>query len=176
MQLDRPVRQALQAVIQPKKYNKGDYLLRAGEVCRYSYFIEKGLARKFYLKDGVEITTDFSFPDDILVSFRSYTLQQPGREYIQVLADSTVQQTDYLAFQRLKWTHKKLLEIDLLLTEYYAMWLEERLYNLQFHTAAERYGQLLDTQPHLVQQVPLSYIASYLGITLETLSRIRAKK
>ena len=62
-----------------------------------------------------------------------------------------------------------------MMTEYYAMWLEERL--LQFHTldARERYLQLVKEQPHFVQKVQLTHIASYLGVSLETLSRIRAK-
>jgi hypothetical protein len=62
-----------------------------------------------------------------------------------------------------------------MMTEYYALWLEERLF--QFHTldATERYKLLLEKQPHFVQQIPLTYLASYLGVSLETLSRIRAK-
>jgi hypothetical protein len=61
------------------------------------------------------------------------------------------------------------------MTEYYALWLEHRLF--QFHTmdATERYALLLKDQPHFVQQIPLTYLASYLGVSLETLSRIRAK-
>jgi hypothetical protein len=83
--------------------------------------------------------------------------------------------TNYQAFQKIKKQHTSLLELDLMLTEYYAMWLEERLF--QFHSldATQRYQLLLSEQPHFIQQIPLTYLASYLGISLETLSRIRAK-
>jgi CRP-like cAMP-binding protein len=168
--------EALSTISIDKVFKKGDYLLREGDVCKKSCWIEKGIARKYYLNDGKEITTELYFDNDIAIAFDSYCLQKPGREFIQALTDMSVSQTDYVAFQKAKQTFFALEKLDLMMTEYYAMWLEERLF--QFHTmdAKSRYKNIIDQHPHIIQHIPLTFIASYLGISLETLSRIRAKK
>lgn len=173
--LDTDTRAALEEISKVKIYRKGAFLLQQGEVCRHSFTINEGVLRKFYLHDGKEITTEFFFKDDIAISLDSYSLQKPGKEFIQALAETTVSQTEYSAFQKAKLKFPKLAELDLLLTEYYAMWLEKRLF--EFHTldASQRYLRLLKEQSHILQNIPLTYIASYLGISLETLSRIRAR-
>lgn len=173
--LDPDSRQALDRITTHKTFQKGDYLLRQDEICRYSFWIEEGIARKFYRTADKEITTEFYFADDLAISFKSYTLQQPSQEVIQALDKTIASLTDYHAFKALKDHHPNLMVLDLMLTEYYAMWLEERLF--QFHTldATSRYNHLLTAQPHFVQRIQLTYLASYLGVSLETLSRIRAK-
>lgn len=174
-QLDLDTVTTLKNISASKSFKKGDFILRQGEVCKKSFLLEKGIARKYYLHDGKEITTELFFENDLAVSFQSYCLQKPSGEFIQALTDSTVYQTDFLAFQSAKQKFPKLVELDLMMTEYYAMWLEERLF--QFHTlnATNRYRKLIDEHPHIIQNIPLTYIASYLGISLETLSRVRAK-
>lgn len=156
-------------------FAKGDFLLKQDDVCRKSYWIIRGIARKYYLHDGKDITTELYFEDDLAISFESYTLQKPSKEYIQALTDISVAVTDYTLFQKMKQQFPKLTELDLMLTEYYAIWLEERLFEFHTLSASERYLNLFEKQPKIVQFVPLTYIASYLGISLETLSRIRAK-
>jgi CRP-like cAMP-binding protein len=173
--LDAASLEALQQISFDKKYKKGEMLLRANEVCRNSFQLTSGIARKYYLAEAREITTELYFTDDLAVAFDSYTLQQPGRECIEALTDLTVSVIPYQPFQDAKKQFPKLLALDLLLTEYYAMWVEHRLFQLHTLSATERYLDLLDKSPHIVQQVPLTIIASYLGISLETLSRIRAK-
>ncbi|KOY87687.1 Crp/Fnr family transcriptional regulator [bacterium 336/3] len=156
-------------------FTKGDFLLKEDDVCRKSYWVIRGIARKYYLHDGKDITTELYFEDDLAISFESYTLQKPSKEYIQALTDISVAVTDYTLFQKMKQQFPKLTELDLMLTEYYAIWLEERLFEFHTLSASERYLNLFEKQPKIVQFVPLTYIASYLGISLETLSRIRAK-
>jgi CRP-like cAMP-binding protein len=170
------VQQVLQDAVVVKQYAKGDFLLRGGEVCRASFQLTKGVARKYYLHEGKEVTTDFFFADDLAVSLQSYALQQPSEEFIQAVADTTVTSLSFEAFQGLKSKYPVLLQLDLLLTETYGLWLEQRL--REFHTlsATQRYEKLLQEQPHWVQHIPLTYLASYLGISLETLSRIRARR
>jgi CRP-like cAMP-binding protein len=173
--LDSKTLKMLESISITKTYKKGDYLLQQDQICKNSYFIEKGIARKFYLNDGKEITTELYFDNDMAVSFDSYCLQKPSREYIQAITDITVSQTDYVAFQNAKNDFSKLVELDLMMNEYNIMWLEERLF--EFHTmdATTRYLKILKEHSHIIQNIPLTYIASYLGISLETLSRIRAK-
>ncbi len=173
--LDTATLAALENVTVEKQFRKGDYLLQQDEICRYSFLIIKGVARKFYLQNGKEITTELFFTEDLAVSFRSYTLQNPSHEFIQALENITVTVTDYTAFQKAKNAFPKLVTLDLMMTEYYTMWLEERLFEFHSLDATQRYLKLLNEHPHILQSVQLTHIASYLGISLETLSRIRAK-
>lgn len=173
--LDNETLTALQSISSDKKYKKGDLLLRQNEICGKSYLLIKGIARKYYLNDIKEITTELYFENDLAVSFDSYTLQQPSREFIEALTDVTVSITHYQAFQDAKASYPKLLTLDLMLAEYYGMWVENRLFQFHTMTATERYLEILNKSPHIVQTIPLTIIASYLGISLETLSRIRAK-
>jgi CRP-like cAMP-binding protein len=175
--LDAEIQTAIEQITTLKTFRKQEFLLRQDEVCRESFLMVEGVARKFCLtEDGREITTELYFADDLAVSFQSYTLQSPSLEFIQTLTATSVTTLDYQSFQRLKKNFPPLLELDLMMTEYYAMWLEERL--LEFHTldATARYRKLVREHPHLVKNIQLTHIASYLGISLETLSRIRAKK
>lgn len=173
--LDSGASKALEAIAVQKQYKKGDMLLRQGDVCGKSFLVIKGIARKYYLSDGKEITTELYFEDDLAVSFDSYTLQQPSKEFIEALTDVTVSITSYHAFQQAKKQFPLLVNLDLMLTEYYGMWVENRLFQFHTMTATERYVDILRKSPHIVQNIPLTIIASYLGISLETLSRIRAK-
>jgi CRP-like cAMP-binding protein len=173
--LDDETLLSLEAVSKSKVFSKGDYLLKADSVCSKSYWVESGILRKFYLYNDREITTEFYFKDDLATSFDSYTLQKPSREYIQALTDTIVKVTDYTDFQHIKKIHPKLQELDFLMTEYYALWLEEKVFELHTQNATQRYQTLLTKSPHIIQQVQLTQIASYLNVSLETLSRIRAK-
>jgi CRP-like cAMP-binding protein len=173
--LDSDTLNALQGISSDKKYKKGELLLRQNEVCGKSFLVLDGIARKYYLNDGKETTTELYFENDLAVSFDSYTLQQPSREFIEAITDVTVSITHYHAFQEAKTRFPKLVNLDLMLAEYYGMWVENRLFQFHTMTATGRYLDILKKSPHIVQTVPLTIIASYLGISLETLSRIRAK-
>jgi CRP-like cAMP-binding protein len=159
-----------------KTYKKGAFLLRENETCKHSFWVEKGIVRKFILLDGKEKTTDLLFENEIAVAFESYVLQKPGMENMQALTDTIVAQTEYHAFQQAKKIYPELIELDLLLTEYYTLWLEKRHFEWTTLDATGRYKLLLHEQPYVVQQVALTHIASFLGISLETLSRIRARR
>ncbi len=174
--LDIETLNALNQISVEKIFKKGHFLLRQDEVCKNSFWIVKGMARKYYLNDGKEITTELYFDNDIAISFDSYCLQKPSREFIQVLTDTTISQTDFSAFQTAKQQFPKLVILDLMMTEYYAMCLENRLFQFYTMNATSRYVKLLKDHPYIIQNIPLTFIASYLGISLETLSRIRAKK
>lgn len=173
---DKKTENVFNIVSAKKEFKKGDFLLREGETCRQSLYITNGIARKFYRNEDKENTTEFYFPNDLAVSFGSYVFQKPSRENIECLTDVSVSLTNYHAFEEAKQKFPKLIELDLLITELYAVWLEERMFEFQTLNATQRYEKLIQHSPHLIQQIQLTHIASYLGISLETLSRIRAKK
>jgi hypothetical protein len=166
---------SLRKISQAKTFSKGDYLLKADSICSKSYWVKSGIIRKFYVHQDREITTEFYFKGNLATSFDSYTLQKPSREYIQVLSPVVANVTNYADFQHLKSKNPLVQELDFLLTEYYALWLEEKVFELYTQNATQRYETLLKKAPYVIQQVPLTQIASYLNVSLETLSRIRAK-
>jgi CRP-like cAMP-binding protein len=176
LNLEASVQQAMEKASITRSFKKGEYLLREGEICRHSFQITKGIVRKYYLNEGKEFTTDLFFAEDLALSLTSYVCQQPSHEFIQAVEDTKAICTSFEVFQNLKKEHTVLVQLDLLLTEYHALWLEQRLWEFYSLNATQRYEKLLKEQPHFVQQLPLTYLASYLGISLETLSRIRAKK
>ncbi|MCU0447608.1 MAG: Crp/Fnr family transcriptional regulator [Microscillaceae bacterium] len=141
--LDTDTQAGLNHISKSQAYKKGEILLRQGEICKYSFWIEKGIVRKYYLNDGKEITTELLFENDIAVSFQSYTLQKPSNEIIQVIADTTVSKMEYKSFQQAKLEFPKLMQLDLLMTEYYALWLEKRLFEFSTLDATQRYLLLM---------------------------------
>lgn len=173
--LDTETTEVLNRIATEKCYKKGDLLLRQNEVCSKSFLVTDGIARKYYLNEGKEITTELYFKDDLAVSFDSYTLQRPGREFIEALTDIRVSVFPYHEFQEAKARYPKLLVLDLMFVEYYAMCVEDRLFKFHTLSATELYLDILQKSPHMVRSVPLTILASYLGISLETLSRVRAR-
>lgn len=154
---------------------KHEFLLQEGQVCRQLYFLEKGALRGFYNLDGKEVTHWFGFEHDFVTSFHSFITGEAAVENIQLLEGSVLWA---IAKEKLNELLDRFADIERLVRiayEKYYIRLEERFVNAQFRSAAERYGQLLLQQPHIVERVPLGYIASYLGISQETLSRVRGR-
>jgi CRP-like cAMP-binding protein len=152
------------------------HLIREGQRADYVWMVLGGLLRAYYLKDGLEICSSFMQEQHLIVSVNSFYSQQPGYEFIETLEDSVVARIHYHALQALYTAHLELNYIVRVLTERYTMRSEERLFLLRKQTAEDRYLYLLQHDPKLLQRVPLKYIASYLGMNLETLSRIRKKR
>lgn len=173
--LDPETLSRLNDISSERIYPKGSFLLEAGNICRHSFFMLEGTARKYSLHDGKEITTEFYFKDDIAVSFRSYGLQVPSEEFIEAVEDCKVSITDYYQYEALKKKSLQIATLDLIIMEYYALWLEEKLYQQRTMDATERYVSLLNKNTEIIQQMKVGHIASYLGVSFETLSRIRKR-
>lgn len=173
--LDKQTFAQIQKYIEVKTFPKGGYLFRQDEVCKRIYWIKKGICRKYYLHDGKEITTEILFENNFVSSAKSFVLQKPSNEFARAITEVETWSLTKSNFALLKEQHPEIQSLDLKFVELYVIWLEERLF--QFHTqdATTRYSNLLRDHPHYIQQIPLNYIASFLGISLETLSRIRAK-
>jgi cAMP-binding proteins - catabolite gene activator and regulatory subunit of cAMP-dependent protein kinases len=173
--LSEQLKNELEKWSEKKEASKGDLLLEQGKICRYLYFLEKGFARGFYYHDGKDITSWFAFENDIVTSMYSFIRQRPGIENIEILETSQLYCISYVHLQRLYKEYPEFNLIGRLITEKYYIQLESRLFSLQYLPAKERYKKLLEEKPQLLQRASLGHIASYLGISQETLSRIRAK-
>lgn len=175
-QLSEQAQSDLFSLTKQKVYEKGVFLLKEGQVCKKSFALESGIVRKFYVNEGKEITTEFYFKDDIALSFKSYISQMPSTEYLQVLERTVVMVTDYDDVQKLQKTYPELIELELMFMQQYVIWLDERLFHFHTLDAKQKYELLVNKTPHIIQNIPLNYIASYLGVSPETISRIRTNK
>jgi CRP-like cAMP-binding protein len=157
-------------------FKKGEIVVREGQFSKKGYLIVKGCSRAYYLKDGKDISDWFTFENQIMASIVSFFSKEPSPHYVEFIEDSTV----------IEFTKDT---VDLLTNKYHdferfinkvvtetMLGLCERLYTIQFNKAEERYRHLLTIYPKITNRIPLTHIASYLGITLETLSRIRNPK
>ena len=154
---------------------KKTQLLREGQRPDYVWMVLSGMLRAYYIKDGLEICSSFMQEQHLVVSVNGFYSRQPGYEYIETLEDTVLARIHYDALQQLYREHLEFNFIVRVLTERYTMLGEERLFLLRKQTAEERYSHILNHEPELLQRVPLKYIASFLGMNLETLSRIRKK-
>jgi len=139
------------------------------------YFIEKGCVRGYYNLDGKEVTYWFGFEHSFVTSFYSFISRKPAFENIQLIEDCRVLAISYDDLQKLYDKYPEIERLVRIINENYYVRLEERFVAAQFKSAKERYAGLLDFSPHILQRMPLGHIASYLGISQETLSRIRGK-
>jgi CRP-like cAMP-binding protein len=167
--------QTLQQCLKKIVLRKNQLLLNEGQICKHLYFLEKGCVRGFYNVDGKDITQWFGFENDFVTSFRSFITQTPSAEYIHVVEDAVLWALDKEQLNNLLKNFTEIEKLVRIIYEQYYIRLEERYANAHFKTATELYENLLQNEPHILQQMPLGYIASYLGISQETLSRIRAK-
>jgi CRP-like cAMP-binding protein len=158
-----------------KEYKKNEFILKAGKVSNYTSWIVKGLVRSYYIKDIEDITTKFLWDGAPITSVYSYYSRKPGNENIVALEDTTLASLHYYHMQYLYKTYPAFNVIGRVITEQYLYMLEIEVYNLRKQKAEDRYQFIVKHFPHLLQRVPLKYLATYLGINLETLSRIRGK-
>lgn len=154
---------------------KGHVLVQCGDICRNVYYVEKGLARTFYLKDGKEVTERFRTENMFTCSMSGHVTNTPDGRQIELLEPSVIWSLPYAELEKLYDRYHEIERLGRYLITQEMVEMHRRLTELQFIPAQERYNNLLSGNPSLLQRVPLGLISSYLGITQETLSRIRAK-
>lgn len=148
-------------------------LLTQGSICRRLYFVEDGALRGYYYLDDKEITHWFGFENDFVTSFHSFITGKPAVENIQLLEGSILWSIGREELDKLLNEFPDVERLLRIAYEKYYLRLEERYVNSQFTSAKDRYESLLRQAPHIIERVALGQIASYLGISQETLSRIR---
>jgi CRP-like cAMP-binding protein len=160
----------------PKSIKKGKILQKAGDICTNMYFVKKGVLRGFVKDENREITTWITAEGELVSAICSFILQIQTNENIQAIEDCeliTLSKTD---LERLYIKHPSFNITVRKLTEIYYMHAENRAYIVRLKSADQKHQLFLKQFGHLSNRVPVKYIASFLGITLETLSRLRAKK
>jgi CRP/FNR family transcriptional regulator, anaerobic regulatory protein len=173
--IDAEITDALDSSFDIVEVPKRHVLLKEGETCHYLYLVLDGLVRIYHVEEDEEVSSLFVEEKYLFNSPHSFYMQRPGYEYMETLEPTTLARIHYNDLQRLYKTYPELNFIARVITENYFLKTSERLYLLRKKTAEERYRYFIDRYPSLLQRVPLKYIATYLGITMETLSRIRNK-
>ena len=153
---------------------KMDYFVRQGEVCKEVAFILKGSLRSFYISDkGEEVTYCLLFPNNFITAYSSYITGQSTVENMQAITPVEILVISKEDIDALATKSVNLVYFLKTIAEQQYIQLEKRIFQLQNNNALERYENLIKTQPEYVLQIPLQYLASYLGITQRHLSRIR---
>lgn len=154
----------------------GDLLLKDGAVVRKLYFVNEGMFRTYYLHDGREVTSWFYSKDQFLTSWHGFYKQQASYEYIEALEDSTVYAIKYRDYLQLIDDFQQFERFSRLLAEEQLVFIDAFSKGYMLMSAREKYKSLLAIMPDIELRVKLGYIASFLGISQETLSRIRSNK
>jgi CRP-like cAMP-binding protein len=171
--LSPALRAHLESILQFRELKKKELLLDIGQVCRNISFVESGLFRCYYLNGTKQVCSWFMKEGDVITSVGSFYSQQPSYECIEALEPCRIY---YISFEQLQAIYFDFPEFNFtgrVLTEkYYQLW-EQQRYMLKMARVRERYKYLLEHHADLERRVPRGYLASYLGITQETLSRLR---
>jgi CRP-like cAMP-binding protein len=163
----------LEGVLVPMKFAKGEVLLAEGQTCTNIYWIVKGLVRQYYFKNKKEVTEYMAAENTIVMSIESLFREQPSLQIIQALEPTLVYVLPKAGLEavamrsvNIQILYRKILEESLIISQ-------QRADMLRFESAQDRYQKLVKSSPQLVLRAPLVYIASYLQMTPETLSRVR---
>lgn len=154
-------------------FPKNHIIIHSGKIEEKIYFIKKGIARTFFIHEDNEITFSFGKEGDTIISLNSYITNAKGYENIELLEDCELYELNTLKLQNLFAVNIEIANWGRKFAEFELLKAEERLISRQFSTATERYTELLKNYPNFIQRVQLGHIASYLGITQVSLSRIR---
>lgn len=164
----------LESILVSQKYAKGEMILKEGEICRQFLYIDKGLVRQFYFKHGKEVTEHLGQEQTIVMCIESLFKEEPTKLQMEALESTIVYALPKADLERvamhnvnIQILYRKILEESLIISQIHADL-------VRFETAQDRYKKLCKLCPQVVLRAPLVYIASYLQMTPETLSRVRA--
>lgn len=164
----------LESVLVPMKFSKGEIILREGEVCRNIYYVERGLIRQFYFKNGKQITEHLGVDRTIFMCIESLFHEEPTHLQVEALEASYIyalpkHRLEQVALHNvnIQILFRKILEESLVISQVMADL-------VRFETAQERYRKFCKLAPQIVLRAPLVYVASFLQMMPETLSRVRS--
>lgn len=163
----------LKAHVTPCRFPKRHLLIKANMFCKYAYFIEKGMTRSFWLVDGEEITTSFAWEGSIVFSMDELYYQKKSEEFVETLEEAEAYRIALTDLRRLFETNIELCNWGRIIHQNEYRRLHRSHKERLTLPAKERYEEFKKQFPEVCQRVNLGYIASYLGVTLPTLSRLR---
>lgn len=157
------------------KAEKGQKLEQEGQVSHHLYYIAEGSARSYYIRDNRDITVSFSLAGEFVTAMHSFITRSPSYETIETLEKSIIYRISYEDLQKCFLDYPDMERTYRIILEKYYIALEEQLIFSKFKSAKDRYLELMENKPKIIQKASVGQIASFLDMTIETLSRIRAK-
>jgi len=154
---------------------KGDLVTKEGKISKSLYFVASGAARTYLYLNGKDVTHWISLENSLITSWHSYILEKPSTEYVELIEDSRLVELSKQDWEKLYQKHPILERFSRLILEEEMAVIDEFYKGYYFLTAKQKYELLISKAPQIVKRVNLGHIASMLGITQETLSRIRGK-
>jgi CRP/FNR family transcriptional regulator, anaerobic regulatory protein len=168
---------AILAILSQKNFAKKAFLVKQGDISTELYFVYSGCVREFFEDSNAnEVNTWFGFENSIAVSTYSFFSQKPSLTNIQAIEDLKTIAIKHEDLQRLFDQFHDIERLGRLIVEQYLVQIEEIKVILQTLSARERYEYIIKNKSEFIQRIPLKYLASFLGIQLETLSRVRSQK
>lgn len=167
--------QLFEPLLQTKQISNKDIILEEGQVCKHMGFVNSGIFRMYYLSDGKEINTHFSFENEFVVNYDSFLQEAPSRYFIQALEDAEVVTFNLSTLQNAYNLSHNWERFGRIMAEFAYKATTKRVEGFMFMNAEQRYTQMMTETPHYIGSVPLYHLASYLGIERESLSRLRKK-
>lgn len=165
----------LSAITEEIHVAKNEIIIGGAKISPYIYFLKEGCCRIYYNKDEKEVVLGFAFPGEVILSLNSYIHRGAGYETVDCLEECRLYRIHVDKLQELYSNSLAIANWGRRLAELETIKIEQRLIQTLFKTASEKYDDLLKQHPLLLQKVKLGYIASYLGVSQVTLSRIRAE-
>lgn len=175
-QLDKEATDELLNNLKSKTFQKGDYLLKSGDVCSHLFFIDKGLTKTYFNKEDKEFIMRFFPENSMFTLLDSYLSQKPSEYKILALESTTVTFISFLVMEELCKKHHCIETFFRKLVSIAALNMMKRISEMLEENASERYANFVAENHTLFQRISLGDLADYLGITQVSLSRIRAKK
>ncbi len=175
VKLSQYEKQEIYSNLSVESYIKGDIILNQGKTSGTLKFVTSGIYRVYQLREGKEITSYFNYEarNPVVASFTSLLKAQPSNEIIECIVPGQLLSIDYNKWVSFYNTSHALNTFGRLMAEHNYILAIERIESLQYKNATERYNSFIKLYPNLLNLIPMHYIASYLGITPESLSRIR---
>ncbi|MGV3459951.1 MAG: Crp/Fnr family transcriptional regulator [Flavobacterium sp.] len=167
--------EAFLSIFSPLSINKLDHIITEGTLVDTIYFINEGVLRGYYLKGGKQFTTNFYFGPTIVTDLASVRNDMPTRINIQALKTTRCLKASFADFEELIDTYPAIHDLMFKFLENLYLFGVTRQHSFIFDTPQERYIKLFSERPKVIAEIPQHYIASYLGIEPETLSRIRKR-
>ncbi|MEM6298043.1 MAG: Crp/Fnr family transcriptional regulator [Bacteroidota bacterium] len=173
--LSEDIKERLSGEIKHIHFKKGDKVVELGRTSSTLYFVVSGIYRVYKLHEGKEITGYFNVKDrnPFVASFVSLLTQTPSKEIVECIQDGELLSISYAKWKQFYQISESLNTFGRITAEYNYVLAIERIEALQYQSAADRYNAFLKIYPNLINQIPHHYIASYIGITPESLSRLR---
>lgn len=167
-------RRQLGNILIRKEIPKGVIALNEGDICHEIVFVGKGMLRQFYYKNGKDVTEHFSYEGCIVMCIESLLKQEPTRLMVETLEPAIIYKLPYDMLQILIQDNKEINTLYRKILEYSLIVSQIKADSWRFEAARERYNLLFERHPEIIKRAPLAHIASYLLMTPETLSRVRA--